>query len=507
MNYLQIRIKNIFSKEYGAKKNATIYLIASFSSFGISILTLPILTRLMTPEDFGKTLIFLIFGKLIVGFINFNLHYSTYRYYFDYKNQINDFNSLNSTNLLFLLICFIISAILIAFFSNYIVSNFYKNTFTESLLLLSLLSGILDYFFLYFTTILTALQKSVSFAFLTILNSLLNVIFSIYFIIYLNLTYIGRIYGIVLSQILMLFIIIFFCRKTLTLNFNFNFLKKSLKLTSPMIPQMVLGISQNYMDKSLLSYTKGSASLGFYSLGLNFSNILKVVMDSIEKAWSPFFFKNAQENTIKSKSFIANAFMNLAYLYMTIGITVIYFSEEAIKLLTTKEYYPAIYVVPVYVYYYLFAIFGYVANGQLSLTEKIKYILPGSIAGTIVNIIFNIILISKFGAIGAAISAALTALVSNSILFYFGMKFFPIPFDIKKILFLYFILFIFTLFAYVIIGLDLNLFLKVLIKIILILCFVFIGFWKKTLSVDYLIFIKGKNVFFDNFLFKPKSIN
>ncbi len=499
------KFKNIFSSEYGAKKNATIYLIASFSSFGISILTLPIFTRLMTPEDFGKTLIFLIFGKLIVGFVNFNLHYSTYRYFFDYKNSNVAFKSLNSTNLLFLLICFIISLLVVAFFSRSIVSNFYKNQFTEGLLLISLISGILDYFFLYFTTILTALQKSVSFAFVTILNSLLNVAFSIYFIISFNLTYIGRIYGIVLSQIVMLFIIIFLCRKTLTLNLNLNFLKKSLKLTSPMIPQMALGISQNYLDKSLLSYSKGAASLGFYSLGLNFSNILKVIMDSIEKAWSPFFFKNAQENTNKSKSVIANAFMNLAFLYMTIGIGVIYFSEEAIKLLTTREYYSAIYVVPVYVYYYLFAIFGYVANAQLSLTEKIKYILPGSIAGTIVNIIFNVLLITKFGAVGAAISAAITALVSNAILFYFGMKFFPLPFDIKKILSLYSILFIFTLFAYIIIGLDINIFLKVLIKIILILCFVLIGFWRKVLSVDYLIFLKGKNIFFDNVLFRLQS--
>jgi len=499
------KLKNIFSSEYGAKKNATIYLIASFSSFGISILALPIFTRLMTPEDFGKTLIFLIFGKLIVGFVNFNLHYSTYRYYFDYKNDISGFKSLNSTNLLFLLICFIISILVVAIISKYIVLNFYKNQFTEGLLLLSLFSGILDYFFLYFTTILTALQKSLSFAFLTIFSSLLNVVFSIYFIISLNLTYIGRIYGIVLSQIVMLFIIIIICRKTLTLNFNFNFFKKSLKLTSPMIPQMALGISQNYLDKSLLSYTKGAASLGFYSLGLNFSNILKVIMDSIEKAWSPFFFKHAKENTYKSKNIIANAFMTLAFFYMTIGIGVIYFSEEAIKLLTTKEYYPAIYVVPVYVYFYLFAIFGYIANAQLSLTEKIKYILPGSIAATIVNIICNITLIPNFGAIGAAVSAAITALVSNSILFYFGMKFFPIPFNIKKIVTSYVILFLFTLFGYLIISLDLNIFLKVLIKIILILCFILIGFWKKILSVDYLKFLNGKNHFFDNVLNKIQT--
>ena len=65
------KLKNIFSSEYGAKKSATIYLIASFSSFGISILTLPLFTRLMTPEDFGKTLIFLIIIAIVLSIFSF----------------------------------------------------------------------------------------------------------------------------------------------------------------------------------------------------------------------------------------------------------------------------------------------------------------------------------------------------------------------------------------------------------------------------------------------------
>ena len=499
---MQISIKKIFSTEYSPQKNASIYLFTSLISFGISILTLPIFTRLMSPADFGKTLIFLVFGKLVIGFVNFNLHYATYRYFFDFKNNIDKFKSLNSTNLIFLLIIFLITLSVIALFSNYIIVNFYKDQLTESLLLLSVFSGFLDYIVLYFLTMLTAQLKSAAYAFLSIFNSLLNSFLSIYFIIEFHMTFIGRIYGIVLSQFLLLFIAIYFCRETFTLNFNFSFLRKSLKLTSPFIPHMALGISQNYFDKSMLSFSKGPATLGFYSLGLNFSNILKVIMDSLEKVWSPFFFKKALENTIQSKSVIADGFMTLSYLYMTIGIGVIYFSEEAIKVLTTKEYYPAIYVVPVYVYYYLFAIFGYIANSQLSLTEKIKYILPGSIAGTLVNVIFNILLINRYGAIGAAISAAITALVSNTILFYYGMKFFPIPFSINKIITQYSILIIYTFFFYVLIYFDVNEFLKILIKVILIFSFILFGFWRKIITINHLLFIKGKNDFLDRVLFK-----
>ena len=35
-----------------------------------------------------------------------------------------------------------------------------------------------------------------------------------------------------------------------------------------------------------------------------------------------------------------------------VGLGVMFFSEEAIKLLTTKEFYPSTFVVPIYLYYF-----------------------------------------------------------------------------------------------------------------------------------------------------------
>ena len=39
-------------------------------------------------EEYGITIAFVLFGKLVAGFFHFSLHDASYRYYFDYKNQI-----------------------------------------------------------------------------------------------------------------------------------------------------------------------------------------------------------------------------------------------------------------------------------------------------------------------------------------------------------------------------------------------------------------------------------
>ncbi len=464
--------------------NASIYLFTSIVTFILSIVTLPLYTRLLTPKEFGITALFMLFGKLIFGFINFNLHAASYRYFFQIENK--EFKLLNSANLIFLFLITFIILILFIFLGDWVSYFFHDKQLTKKFFILSFISAYLDYLFLYFTTLLTAEQKAVHFSILNILNILLNLIFSLFFIIYFKLTFLGRIYGILISQIIIISLSFLYCKRLIKFTFKKYYLFKSLKFTLPMYPNMVLGLSQGYLDKSLISKINGNASLGFFTIGANFANVLKAIMDSIEKAWSPFFYKKALENTAESKEEIANKFFTLAFAYMTIGLSVIYFSDEAITLLTTKDYYPAIYIVPIYIYFYLFAIFGYLANAQLSISEKLQYLLPGAVAGALVNIILNLILISKFGPIGASFSSAFTALVSQVLIYKYGMKYFPLPIKSSDILKAYLLLIVYTLFFYIILYFNINIFLKITIKIILLITFLFIGIKLKYLNLNLL---------------------
>ena len=42
----------------------------------------------------------------------------------------------------------------------------------------------------------------------------------------------------------------------------------------------------------------------------------------------------------------------MAVFFMFLGVGIAYFSEEAIKILTTKEYHVAIWITPIYIYFY-----------------------------------------------------------------------------------------------------------------------------------------------------------
>ena len=85
------------------------------------------------------------------------------------------------------------------------------------------------------------------------------------------------------------------------------------------------------------------------------------------------------------------------------------------------------------------------------------------------------LLIPKFGAIGAAGATAISALFSQLISYYYAMKLFPLPVSKIKLVSLYLIIIIYTLFIYPIIGFEINVFIKILLKMLIIATFILLG--------------------------------
>jgi len=225
----------------------------------------------------------------------------------------------------------------------------------------------------------------------------------------------------------------------------------------------------------MLNNYSGLSSVGYYTFGVKFAVIVKYCMDSIAKAWNPFFLEKAHENTEEAKNEIVFKFFRISFLIMFIGLGIIYYSEELIRLLTTSEFYPAMYVVPIYVYYYLFDIISLLAINQIMYVEKLSFLLPASIVSILVNIALNIVLIPKYGFMGASIATVIAALLSVLVTFYYGNKFYPLPIKNIKIFKLYLLIVLFTIPIYPIMLSNIHFLIKIMIKGVLLLLFIIIG--------------------------------
>ena len=121
------------------------------------------------------------------------------------------------------------------------------------------------------------------------------------------------IYATILNQIIMVTCLLILISNLLRLSFSAYYFKMSIKFSFPMLLRLIIGMVHRMFDKVMLTNFSGLSSVGHYSFGEKFANILKVLMDSFGKAWSPFFQNKAHENTEEAKNEIASRYLEMSF--------------------------------------------------------------------------------------------------------------------------------------------------------------------------------------------------
>ena len=110
---------------------------------------------------------------------------------------------------------------------------------------------------------------------------------------------------------------------------------------------------------------------------------------------------------------------------------------------------------------------------KITFGKKLIYQLPVSVVNIIVNVTLNIILIPRYGAIGAVIATAISAMIADSLLLYFGQRAFYLPISIKRLKSMFCIMILFTIPIYILMLSNIHVMAKVLSKIIFIILLIY----------------------------------
>ena len=216
----------------------------------------------MSPNDYGILALFFLFGNVVVNLVSIGLMSSSYRYFFEYENELKSFQLFNTTNVVFNIICFLFFGVIIYYSTSWISNNIFDNKISPKLLRLSYLSGCLNYFIQFFLHLLSVQLKVLKFAGISIFKVIIDIIFSFYLIFQYSLTYMARINATIISQVVVL-IFSFLAVKNLFLwGFSTKNLKESLAFSYPNIPSTIIGLVYQSFDKTMIANYRNIASLG-----------------------------------------------------------------------------------------------------------------------------------------------------------------------------------------------------------------------------------------------------
>ena len=188
---------------------------------------------------------------------------------------------------------------------------------------------------------------------------------------------------------------------------NIKYWKYSLKLSLPLIGYAFAAQILNVSDRMMISKMVGNDAVGIYSTLYTVSSISLLVWSAINSSFIPYLYQNIEkkENKIKELS------LALMGAYAIIAVMLTFLAPEIVKILATKEYYEAIYIMPPIAAGVFLTSVSNMYSNLLIYHKKTNYIMYSSIIAAIVNLILNYICIKTFGYMAAAYTTLIAYIV------------------------------------------------------------------------------------------------
>ena len=216
--------------------------------------------------------------------------------------------------------------------------------------------------------------------------------------------------------------------------FDVQLWKKMLRYAMPV---MIAGIAftiNEVVDKILLTELVSESEAGKYGACYKLALFMTLFGTAFRMGVEPFFFSHSKsENPQKTYATITNYFVLFGSVIL---LTVIVYVDFFAKLLIRNEvYWEAISIVPIVLLASLCLGIYHNLSVWYKITDQTKFGAYISCIGAILTLIINFGLIPQIGYMASAI-ATLVAYGSMMVLsFFFGRRYYPIPYNMRKIVF------------------------------------------------------------------------
>lgn len=191
---------------------------------------------------------------------------------------------------------------------------------------------------------------------------------------------------------------------TVKLYWDLKFWKRSIKISGTFALSDLFSSVFTYFDVYLLSQIKGNEVVGLYSAASKLILSLSIIPGAIMSAIFPNFARMHFENSIYISKTFEKSVQYLAMIAFPFGVGITLFAEEIITLLYGEQYYPSIQILRILSWVSVITFINWPLYDLLDATNRQNKNLISCSLCSASNVIFNLVLIPHYGAIGAAIA-------------------------------------------------------------------------------------------------------
>ena len=393
--------KNKSNISIGAKASIA-YAASSFISKGTGIITIPIFTRLLSTSEMGVYTTYISWLAIFEVLTCMGLNSGSFNIgLMKYKNKRKQYLSSILTLSSFCVLAFGIIAFL------------FRRQLTSFMDIPSKLIFFMMVY-LFFSPALNFWMMSERYEYrckavtvINVLSSLLTAALSITSVFYfhshypdVDLGYVRIISSYIVPLIICIalyFVLMGQGRQYINLQLWKNSLVLSLPLMLHSLAKQILDLS----DRTMISQLRGRSEVGIYGVLYSISSLSLILWTAINASLIPFIFENMKKGK-KGEHEINNVIIPIMLVYGVACIFLTLIAPEIVRILATKEYYNAIYMMPPVAAGIFFTSLYNIYSNILLYYEKTTYIMLATATAAVTNIVLNFMFIPKYGFVAAA---------------------------------------------------------------------------------------------------------
>ncbi|MCI8666534.1 MAG: oligosaccharide flippase family protein [Dorea sp.] len=387
-----------------AIKSGMWYTVSNFAFRVVTFIITPIFARVLSKEEYGEYNNITSWIAILFIFTSCDLYTSIIRAKLDYEDDLERYGfSMLTMGSIITIGLFILTMIFKSALSNFM--QIHENYFFIMYLYLFFVQGYYVYI-----TIERARYRYKVFSILTGVAIVSSCLFSLLLVVLMQDKLDARVYGQYIPYIFIGMVLYILAAKK-GKRIYLPYFKYGLMLSLPLVPHLLSMTILSSSDRIMITKMEGAEYTAVYSVACIVANIVSILIDSMNKAWAPWFLDSLKAKDLKSITKISIPYFKV-FVGLIIGILLAV--PELVLILGGSKYTEGIYAVPPLIVGCVFQ-FAYTMYVQVEFYEKrMKMVAIATSAAALVNIAFNYFLIPRFG----YMAASYTTLIGYMVLFF-----------------------------------------------------------------------------------------
>lgn len=403
--------------------------IGGYIALVIGFFTTPIITRMLSPEQYGISSMYLLVVNILMLLAILGLDQGFVRYFYE-ENEESQGLLLKNCLKMPMIMLLVISVLILLFREKISKFIFLENSYQMIILLIVMLLFTLLNRYSFLTVRMN--QKAKLFSIFQILNQLLNFIFIILFFKIYGDNYKTIVIGSTITTIILTLFSIFSERKI------WSFKGKNIKTTEvellkyslPFTITMALTWIFQSSDKVAIKIFSSVEELGLYAAAFKIVALLNIVQTGFTTFWVPVAYERYTKNS-KDLEFFEKIHGYISLVMFGMALVVL-MSKDLIILLLGEKFRIASSIMPCLVLMPIMYTISETTVLGINFKKKTKHHMNISVVVAVLNILGNLLLVPYLGAKGAAISTGLVYIVFFSLRTYFSLKEIKFKFNLKR---------------------------------------------------------------------------